>query len=349
MNYSCSLLTLLIFAATFLVAVSIPAPKYSSTTTVLSLIPRGGTSTIPKKNGRNVKVSTTSSNIPDVIHNGGGRTTNNMVSKWFRGGEKKIIVSKDKRGWVISFVLSLIYLVLYILPHRSTSCFADDAGFCVKNLAECRKGSGIGNSFIWAWNVDMVFTVIAILFPIFNGTPHGGKGQWLGRVLMIFAHGVFHKYQASNNCPIAHVTEGALAVYSFFIFIVSAFIAGGFGDPKTLKAHLMIALSSTALITFLTKKSEGSASPIFLVAQILAPAMSLFMPHDNVTALAGYAFVVPCFVSIIELIFCCNGANKPSWFNKIGGHVWYDFFLHLAVILGLLQPKDGKGKVLSFD
>jgi len=348
MNYSRSLLTLLIFAATFLVAVSIPAPKYSSTTTVLPLIPRGGTSTVPKKNGRNMKVPT-SSKIPDAIHN--GETTNNMVSKWFRGGENTIIVSKDMRGWVISFVLSLVYLVLFILPNRSTSCSVDEAGFCVKNLAECRKGSpgGIGNSMIWAWKVDVVFTVIAILFPIFNGKPHGGTGQWLGGILMIFSHGLYHRHLALLNCPAAKVTEVGLVEYSVFVFIVSAFTAGGFGDPKTLKAHLMIALSSTALITFLTAKTHGSASPIFLVAQIIAPAMSLFSPHDNVTSLAGYAFIAPIFVSIIELVFCCNGSNDPSWFNKIGGHVWYDFFLHLAVILGLLQPKGGKGKILSFD
>lgn len=51
---------------------------------------------------------------------------------------------------------------------------------------ECQNGSPgeIGNSMIWAWNVDdVVFTIIAVLFPVFNGKSHGGTRQWLGGFL----------------------------------------------------------------------------------------------------------------------------------------------------------------------
>ena len=73
---------------------------------------------------------------------------------------------------------------------------------------ECRNGSpeGIGNSMIWVLNVDdVVFAVIAILFPIFNDKPHGGTGQWLEVIFMIFSHGLYHKYLRLLNCPAIYI------------------------------------------------------------------------------------------------------------------------------------------------
>ena len=89
-----------------------------------------------------------------------------------------------------------------------------------------------GNSMIWVLNVDdVVFAVIAILFPIFNDKPHGGTGQWF----MIFSHGLYHKYLTLLNCPAAKIIEVGLVAYSVSVFIVSTFTAGGFEDPKTLE------------------------------------------------------------------------------------------------------------------
>ena len=101
---------------------------------------------------------------------------------------------------------------------------------------ECQNGSpeGIGNSMIWVLNVDdVVFAVIAILFPIFNDKPHGGTGQCLEVIFMIFSHGLYHKYLTLLNYPAAKIIEVGLVAYSVSVFIVSTFTAGGFEGPKT--------------------------------------------------------------------------------------------------------------------
>ena len=89
---------------------------------------------------------------------------------------------------------------------------------------------------IWVLNVDdVVFAVIAILFPIFNDKPHGGTRQWLEVIFMIFSHKLYHKYLTLINCPAAKIIEVGLVAYSISVFIVSTFTAGGFEDPKTLE------------------------------------------------------------------------------------------------------------------
>ena len=64
---------------------------------------------------------------------------------------------------------------------------------------------GIGNTMIWGKVDDVVLTVIAVLFPIFNDKPHGGTGQWLEVIFMIFSHGLYHKYLTLLNCPAIYI------------------------------------------------------------------------------------------------------------------------------------------------
>ena len=46
----------------------------------------------------------------------------------------------------------------------------------------------------------------------------------------------------------------------------------------------------------------------------------------------------PCVISLWELLDCCDDSGDKGLFNKIGGHVWYDFTLHTALIVSQLTP-----------
>uniref|UniRef100_A0A7S2UL65 Uncharacterized protein n=1 Tax=Attheya septentrionalis TaxID=420275 RepID=A0A7S2UL65_9STRA len=244
----------------------------------------------------------------------------------------KDLIANGQLGWVISLVSSVIYLVRLLTTPTSLECDYSSDGFCVTNL-KLNPGSPStcphGNSHLWAWREDAIFTVLAVVLGIMTQAK---QTAIVSNVAVILVHGLLHKYFDDANCIIAEQKGLALLfaniAYAGFTALLS-YVALNQADLG--KALTVIGTIAVTLVTsHLSQPAQGyGVSPIFMTTQLLVSFLGVTTPLGN--AKMGYLFALPCIVSIIELRFCCDGGD-PGFFNKIGGHAWYDFFLHIAVL-----------------
>ncbi len=256
-----------------------------------------------------------------------GKSYTNHASGWLRGGFKNL---PDKTGWIISLILSVVYAYLFSTTagtnQEQCTGFQRD-GFCVTNLHECLMGTkGVGNSHIWAFAEDVVFTFLTLALPSLLGIKPedlvGGKWNWIGSAIIISIHGALHGYIASKDCS---PPTGGIGNDYYFIFtaFLSWFIVNNFGALDSSILNIVIALISAVFTLYLTNTAGSGVAPIFLITQLLASLTAVCFPNpDTLTPTAGYAFIAPCLVSIIELMYCCDGEESPSIFNTSGGHAW---------------------------
>jgi len=332
-------------------------PRNDFARAISSIISHGGSSPIPKRKKDQIQLAKREDDVsgkgptsiiaPFVVgveKNGRGNT----VKKSSGWGLKP---PNDRTGWKISLALSVMYTFFFFQRRETESCDVKKVGFCVTNLAECLAGNKrVGNSHRWAWQEDVAFTASTLMLPFILGIKprelQGGLISWLGSAFIIIGHGAMHLFIANANCNpnYSHVGQ---TLYLGLTFFISCFAVGKYGDlsgivPSPVLATIAISVAATVLTHFLTNGNTNiGISAIFLVTQLLASGTAVFIPKKgkgSLTPLAGYAFIGPCLISIIELCFSCvNG--EPSMFNKTLGHAWYDLFLNITFIVALI-PED---------
>jgi len=250
------------------------------------------------------------------------------------------LFSKERLGWTISLFINLAYLVVYFARRANAPapCGFEKAGFCVTNLPECVTGDNpLFNSHTYAFIVDMIYTYFGLKVK----NPNHTAFIQLGLVLTIFAHGCLHGLLGLLiNCG-AVIFPGAIEVFTAFAILITFFVLQSTGDFETPTRVVLSLIGGWLTKELAGDQGQNGISSIFLVTQLFASLASVFRPGDFIydNQKLGNSFVPPCLISFIELTFCCDG-NGASLFNKIGGHVWYDVFLHRAVYFSLLDGKD---------
>ena len=200
--------------------------------------------------------------------------------------------------------------------------------------------------------MDLAYTAVAICLPfIIRREPYGGGSiSWIGSILAILSHGFLHKEISGSNCDPTDIPNGTLR-FGGFAFFLSLFTVSAYGDlgkigisNNVAVANIVIALAAALITVYLSSpngptSSDKGIAPIFLITQLLVSFTAYVIPKEGkMSPYTGYAFILPCVVGIIELVFCCDGNSNPSWFNTYGGHVWYDIFLHLSIVINLIPP-----------
>jgi hypothetical protein len=208
------------------------------------------------------------------------------------------------------------------------------------------------NSHLWAWEEDVIFTVAAFLLQIMID-PKAGRTAWmkvLGVAVAIFSHGFLHKSLAGGGkqqyCPLPASSDNTLAnlAYGAFTAFISFLILTMGGLDTNAVTNIAITIFVTIVTVTLSQPDRTpnlGVSPIFMTTQLLASGVGAFSKAapSMMTSLTGDLFVFPCLVSIIELMCCCNGDGDPGLFNQLGGHAWYDFFLHISLLSSLVPGK----------
>eukprot|EP00978_Attheya_sp_CCMP212_P038394 scaffold189961_cov29-Attheya_sp.AAC.1 len=329
--------------------------RSASATAITSMFPRGGASKIPKQDKIPSSPSSTvaafarsTRSSQEVVVSSSSRTEENenmakRTTSWIRGGSESLMTSRAKLGWRVAFVLSVIYLIL-LLSKVAPSCNYSLDGFCVTNYDPIAKSCEPQNSHVWAWKEDVIFTVAAFLLQIVID-PKAGPMAWvkvLGVAVAIFSHGFLHRSLADCATPPSGPNIlGNLAYGAFTAFISFLILTMGGLDTKTV-TNIAITIVVTIVTVSLSQPNRHlGVSPIFMTTQLLASGVGAFSkaPPSMVNSLTGDLFIAPCLVSIIELMCCCNGDSDRGWFNKLGGHAWYDFFLHISILSTLLPDK----------
>ena len=300
-------------------------------------VPRGGAgSMIPTLNNRPTKKcldqTPLSLNCAHAACPQNKNTSIELADSILRGGD---IIPRAKRGWAISFGLSVIYLLIFAFYQPANPCIVSEAGFCVTNFQPETQTCPdlVKNSHFWAFGEDMIFFLVSIAIGIQQGTD---LPTLAGSALAILFHGILHGYIAIKKC--AATGGDGLIFYGLFTAFIAFFTVDIFGS-LSFKDNVIITTLVTAITVYLTlaEPAKGVAA-IFLTTQLLVSATALFFPANGkkLTSKTGDFFTLPCLVSIFEVLFCCLPSGQPSWFNAIGGHAWYDFFLHLSILVSLL-------------
>ena len=162
--------------------------------------------------------------------------------------------------------------------------------------------------------------------------------------LTIISHGLLHFYLGFiYKCASGAVPVGEL-LFGVFAAGLSYFILGGFSSLGFGLSSIIGSVLAGLLTVFLSRGEKGVAS-IFLITQLLASgAGALFPKPDTLSPLTGNLFIFPSLVSLIELVACCKPDGSKGLFNKLGGHAWHDFFLHISVLASLIDPAPKKDK-----
>ena len=243
------------------------------------------------------------------------------------------IFSKEKRGWTIGLCVNLLYLYFFFnRPGGAQTCDFAAGGFCVTNYDKVTNTCPLSNSHTWSFVADAFFTYLGIKAPT-NRPP---LMRW-GLVATILSHGILHAALGVNGCGGSEF-PGALALFGTFGALISYFII-----ESTANFSILPKLVLTALCTYFTVALAGPGgsdgiSSIFLISQLVATGVVTVTAPGALKDMAkiGNAFVLPCLISLVELLFCCgDGPNGQGLFNKFGGHVWYDIFLHRCIVMAI--------------
>jgi len=246
--------------------------------------------------------------------------------------------------------LSILYAVLYdaqkvgatggttIREDSSSSYF--QGGFCVTGLDQ-KQGTcsaAAGNSHEFAFGIDVLYTLLAIALPFTGLCQTNPVSLWfvLNAVVLaavIGGHGMLHKLLSENSCQ----GGGGLGdLYALYIFALMAVDLLGFSSipSMTNKNGVLLALVVAAVLTviiYVLTDVASSVTGFFLVSQVVVSVTGLAFPNPKtVTPQLGWAFALPIIVSLVEFLKC------DAVLVRYGGHSWYDFFLHLALLVSIV-------------
>ena len=202
---------------------------------------------------------------------------------------------------------------------------------------------GQNNSHFWAFSLDCCFAILVLGIGLF-GKKNSNQGfkKACTYALVIMLHGILHWWLGYyKNCVLLTEKKGkafGTLFYAVFIFVL---IIVGLNSSSNWTSRTKKIIAST-VFTFLivyTSTTKDSVGPIFGVTQLLLSWICAFYPKKVVSRKEGYFFIAPCLISLIELLYCTTESGKPTLFNHLGGHFWYDFTLHTTFVVFQLQPR----------
>jgi hypothetical protein len=263
---------------------------------------------------------------------------------------------KTKFPWVLCTIFSVIYFYLFsqISTAKPPKTFEETGligGFCVwgEPVPDLTNGcKNNTNSHMYAWYEDAVFTTIVV-----GAYFYGGKKETMIYVALggiVFFHGLLHFYLSTQlhcltNIDDPKVVSIGWTLYLIFAFFLSLVIFGiGFFDPYGLKFVLLASSVVTAITYHLASGDAGNTdwllSTLFATSHPIASITGCFTTSPLFTNLQGWIFLAATLDGIVELMFC------ESFLKQHGGHIFYDLFLHTAVIVSLpvFQKKADKQK-----
>ena len=187
------------------------------------------------------------------------------------------------------------------------------------------------NSHTWAFLVDMYFTYLGLKAPTMFSPIQRNL-----LVSTIFSHGLLHGLLGLLKDCGALAIPGGARIFTVFGFLISYVILETMVETEVIVKLLLAAVAGWLNSTLAGTGGRDGVSSIFLVTQLLASLSATLFPSSSIKDMAklGNSFVPPCLISLIELVYCCEG-DAPSLFNKLGGHVWYDIFLHKSVLVAI--------------
>ena len=240
------------------------------------------------------------------------------TSTAFKGLVDRLKTS-DRFPYLISLALSAVYFYYFnFTPPPTCKNYVD--GFCVTGITgvEKQRRCPEGNSHIWSWYEDIVFTIISIILPFASKTEFP-LGSRISTPAIIFGHGFLHKWISSKGCSIVDpaLVEMGEKFYSAFVVALTSIMFFGFSNLPGKRPALFILLEvlgiSYGIISqSLAKVADGNAiAMLFLSTQLIVSYLGAFHPGAQSTKIVGQTFIFPCIVSLLECLKC-------DWFNTIG-------------------------------
>ena len=273
-------------------------------------------------------------------------------------------------SWGICLVLSFFYVYSFYVvavetPSNGTGALLSTTndtqvllfGFCVwgephwPNEANGCSGS-ILNSHMAAFSVDVVMTwLVYILYKRLPVSTRDGNdstqlppagGYFLSIGLVILMHGLLHFfifvaidcYAPTSSLPLLVTIIGYFLYFAFSAFLFYIILKAGFaGSSSGVSWPIGLGALLCAVVTVLLAVFAGTQwilTCIFAMSHVVASIVGSYANSAMFTKLMGWVFMVATIMGILELLEC------PNLYRPVGGHVWYDFFLHISVVLSVV-------------
>jgi len=243
--------------------------------------------------------------------------------------------------WVLCTLFGVLYVVAFFMAeHVYDSTLL--LGFCTWGWPRTPDqaigcGGGPANSHMIAFGIDMLACVIIIWLYLKNHKQTGQETIYITFLFVTASHGMLHNCIYSVLDCYIDITEipstilglcyGVFAIFSCFMIAVILWL--GFGLTKKVFAASVLFAAFTVSLCNPSSGKVWFLPALFCVVHPLASLTALFSDHLSFSKSVGWIFLLATFVGILELLTC------PRFFRDIGGHFWYDFFLHAAVIAAL--------------
>jgi hypothetical protein len=250
-----------------------------------------------------------------------------------------------KLPWVLCTIFSFVYFYLFSQDSNNNASHDFDnesglmGGFCVWGKPTPTSDNGCTNntnSHMYSWYEDLCMTMIVAAAYVYGSRKDTTLHIALGGI--IFFHGLLHYVLSTRLRCLTNVDDPRLEdlgwfLYMLFTFFLSVIIFGiGFLEQYGPKAVLL----ASGVVTFITYRiaigsggTEWLLSALFATSHPIGSFTGLFTNSPVFTNFMGWIFLVATVDGIVELRWC------QTFLKPLGGHIWYDIFLHAAVIAAL--------------
>jgi hypothetical protein len=198
------------------------------------------------------------------------------------------------------------------------------------------------NSHMIAFLEDMLMTFLVAFFYQTRGRYNridgdDSSGEAIIYVAIggiIFFHGALHFSLSvglqclTSSAPewLAHIGWILYATFAFFLTLIIFGIgfAAEYGWSKIVAASVFL----TGVTCYLAHDAgiEWLLTALFATSHPIGSVAGLLSKSPRFTQIAGWLFLLATIDGIIELTRC------ETFLKQYGGHIWYDLFLHSAII-----------------
>jgi hypothetical protein len=257
-----------------------------------------------------------------------------------------------KPYWTVALILSILYVCLFILVSKNVIPNTLLFGFCVwGNPQTPTKEMGCIesplNSHWYSFIIDVIMTFLVGVFWCLDTGSWKNSLFYMSCASLILCHGILHWFLQQTdanhhdwlpmivNCYVpkdkmmgALIHFGYILFGSFSLLLCMVILGFGFGWNKY---SMYASLVCTGMILMVTKDSGGELvlPGLFCIIHPLTCFTGLFSKSPVFHEKVGGMFILCTIVGILELT-ACDVVLRP-----LGGHCWYDFTLHLAVLFSL--------------